>query len=139
MTIDTEGPSADERAARLAALRQRRGGRVEPSLPPDSQAPTASRTPRRRRGHAATGARILAGGVSAGVALALMGVMAEGAFDSDAPAAPAPPDVAAAPILIVVRRGPGPRPATRTGVATVAAAPAVAPTAAPPVALSRGS
>lgn len=137
MTIDTEGPSADERAARLAALRQRRGGRAEPGLRPDSQAPIPSRAPSRRRGHAATGARILTGGLSAGVALALMGVMAESTFDSGAPAAPAPPDVAAAPVVIVVRHGSGP--ALGSQVTAVAAAPAVAPTAAPPVALSRGS
>ncbi len=80
---------------------------------------------RPKRAHAAAGGRILAAGLSASAALALVGAMAgpTPATPTGAPAAPT-----------VVRRTSG-SPAS----ATAEPAPAVTPTAAPPVTTSQAS
>ena len=107
-------------AARLAALRERRAGGQGEDQP--------SGVTRHRRRHAATGARILAGSLSASAALALMAMMAgvgSGARVAESPVS-SPPE----PVVIVVRSSTG---------ATVAAAPAVAASAAPPVTSSQSS
>jgi hypothetical protein len=77
MTTDPTSPA--DRAARLEALTQRRGTArpaKRPTVVEPSIAPTVG-SKRRHRRHAATGGRILAGGLSAATALGLMGAMAD--------------------------------------------------------------
>ena len=82
---------------------------------------------RPKRAHAAAGGRILAAGLSASAALALVGAMA-------GPTPATPTGAPAAPTVVVVRRTSG-SPAS----ATAEPAPAVTPTAAPPVTTSQAS
>jgi hypothetical protein len=114
--------TADERAARLAALQQRR-----------APGPTA----RGRRRHAAAGARILAGSISAATGLVLMGAMADSPTNTTATPA-SHVTGSSAPNVIVVPRG--------TSNATSPAAPSAPPSAplvtagtAPPITTSQGS
>jgi hypothetical protein len=89
------------------------------------------RAPRRRR-HAAAGARVLAGGMSAAGTLALMGFMA-GAPDTPALAAASAATRSPTPRVVVVER-------IVTAAAPVPApAPRVQPANAPAVAASHGS
>lgn len=87
-----------------------------------------------RRRHAATGGRILAGSLSASVALGLMAVMA--GADSGATAAQSPASPSPEPVVIVVRSG---TQTTRAVTGSPAAAPAVVASSAPPVTSSRAS
>jgi hypothetical protein len=122
--MTTDPTSADDRAARLDALRRRRTGTPEAGTV-ESASPTA---PRRRphRRHAATGGRILAGSLSAAAALALMGAMAHATSPStDAPTPTTAPGATA--------------PTARAADVAAPAAPRVTPTAAAPVTTSRGS
>lgn len=103
-----------------------------------TRTPTSGTRPKRR--HAATGARILAGGLSAATALGLMGAMAGGAGSTGGTGSPAPdqPDPTSAVALITTPTGP--IPIEGTLVATqVPPAPRVIPAAAPPVTVSQGS
>lgn len=74
--------ASDDQAARLAVLQQRRAGRTPP--PPTRHASVRTAEPGRpavrrpRRRHAAAGARILVGTLSAASALGLVGAMAGG-------------------------------------------------------------
>jgi hypothetical protein len=132
--MTTDRTSADDHAARLEALRQRRAA-SRPASPADTAEPTAAiaNPGRRARRHAATGGRILAGSVSAAAALALMGAMANATNPStDAPTTTTGDDTAV-PTVIVIRR-----PAGATEVAAPGA-PRVTPTVAAPVTTSRGS
>jgi hypothetical protein len=133
--MTTDRTSADDHAARLQALRQRRAA-SRPAPPTNTaEPPAATAHPRRRarRRHAATGGRILAGSLSAAAALGLMGAMANATNpSSDAPTTTTE-DVTAVPTVIVI---------SRTAGATEVAAPAaprVTPTVAAPVTTSRGS
>lgn len=106
--------------ARLAALRERR------SAPPEADRPAPGK--RRRHRHAATGARIVAGGLSVSTALGLAALMAgadPGATVAGGPA-PAPSDR----VVIVVR--------SSTGTAR-SEPPPVAPSNAPPDTSSQSS
>ncbi len=130
MTTDasTQPPPDAATQARLAALRERQGAAQ------GANRPAAGERPRRR--HAATGARIFAGSLSASAALGLMALMAgvdPGATVAESPD-PSPPQ----PVVIVVRSSTG---ATLTSTAspTVAAAPLVAASTAPPVTSSQAS
>jgi hypothetical protein len=100
VTTEWMNTTTDERAARLAALQERRQ--------------TAPVNVRRR--HAATGGRVLAAGLSVSASMVLMNFMAASrpATAAAVPAAPTPP---ASPAVIIVRR-----PAT-----SLAATPAPAP------------
>ncbi len=133
--MTTDPTAADERVARLEALRQRRGPKHSaPTADSDGTATAPAGTrPRTRRRHAATGGRMIAGSLSAAAALGLMGAMAQATSPStDAPTTTAATD-AAAPTVTVIRRS--------TGATEVAApaAPRVTPTVAAPVTTSRGS
>lgn len=132
--MTTDPTSTEDRAARLEALRQRRGA-TQPAPTADSDEPaaaTAGRRPRTHRRHAATGGRILAGSLSAAAALGLMGAMAQAASPStDAPTATV--SDAAAPPVIVIRRS------VRPTAVAAPASPRVTPTVAAPVTTSRGS
>jgi hypothetical protein len=135
MTTDPTAP--DDRAARLAALRERRAATGPATPPPDGQsatAPALTARPRARRRHAATGGRIMAGSLSAAAALALMGAMAHATTSTaQAPAGPAAA-TSATPTVIVIRRSGD----TASAVAAPVT-PRVTPTAAAPVTTSRGS
>lgn len=122
MTTDTSTrpPSDTATQARLAALRERRAVALDEGRPATGK--------RHRRRHAATGARIVAGGLSVSTALGLAALMAgvdPGATVAGGPA-PAPSDR----VVIVVR--------SSTGTAT-SAAPRVAASNAPPVTSSQSS
>ncbi|MDY7102640.1 MAG: hypothetical protein S0880_15780 [Actinomycetota bacterium] len=150
MTTDQDPrPSPDDATrARIEALRQRRAGSAaaeQPAPGPDRKSRARAAPTSKRRKHAAAGARILAGGLSATVALGLMSVMAGAEPGTAAAPSPTSPVPAPEPIVIVVRSSTDPNvtPAD-TNVAAVPAAtsspaPAVAPTAAPPVASSEAS
>ena len=125
--MTTEASSDEERAARLEALRQRRSG-ARPAPPAASHEPAAATAgPRRltRRHHAATGGRIIAGSLSAAVALGLMAAMARGTAPSTVAQTTSPGDAAMARTVLVIRRplatGDDPGPVAPPAVATVAA------------------
>ena len=133
--MTTDQMSADERAARLEALRQRRAP-TRPAPPAEPVGPTtaAAATRRRaRRRHAAIGGRILAGSLSAAVALGLMGAMAHATGSNGDASTATPADTPAARAVIVIRR-----PDAATDVAALAT-PRIAATAVAPVTTSRGS
>lgn len=136
MMID--GPAPGDRAARLAALRERRaaaGGATPSPLGPATTAPAA--TPRVRRHHAAAGARIMAGSLSAATALALMGAMAQETTGTAKVPTPASATRTTATVVVIRRSG-----ITAPAVAppvTPTVTPMVTPTAVAPVATSRGS
>jgi hypothetical protein len=116
---------SDATAGRLEALRQRR------TVPPagdrtDRQAGSRAR----RRRHAATGACILAGGLSVSLTLGLVGAMARAADNGSTAANTHPPT----PVVAVVDRSP-------RGSSEVAPAPepVVHPTDATPVTSSHSS
>jgi hypothetical protein len=130
MTTDTS--PADDHAARLEALRQRRAA-SRPAPPADTAEPAvAAANPRRqaRRRHAATGGRILAGSLSAAAALGLMAAMTHATNPSSD--APNRTDATAAPTVIVIRRPGG-------ATEVVAPAPRVSATVAARITTSRGS
>jgi hypothetical protein len=113
-----------ERRERLEQLRRRRSTAPAPETRPGGGGPAR----RPKRGHAAAGGRILAAGLSAGAALALVGGMAghtpaSRATSTDAPA------------VVVVRRPTSGSPAS-TSAGPV---PAVTPTVVPPVTTSQAS
>ena len=133
--MTTEPTSADERAARLEALRRRRSA-PRTAAPAGHDGPgtaTARPRPSARRHHAATGGRILVGSLSGAAALGLMAAMASGAGPGTDPPTTVPGDAAAASPVVVIRRSDG------TTEIPTAAAPPVAPTATAPVTTSRGS
>lgn len=115
---------ADDRRERLEKLRQRHAA----SAASGGGSEGNQRRRRPRRAHAAAGGRILAAGVSAGAALALVAAMA-GLPPSATPANPTD-----APAPVVVRRSSGSAVSASGGPA-----PAVAPTKAPPVTTSEAS
>lgn len=116
---------ADDRRERLEQLRQRRAASVASGG--GSEGNQQRRRP--RRAHAAAGGRILAAGLSAGAALALVAAMA-GLPPS---ATPANPSDAPAPVVVVRRSS------WSAVSASGGPAPAVAPTRAPPVTTSEAS
>jgi hypothetical protein len=105
---------------------------------------TPGRPRRRKRRHAAAGARILAGGLSAATAVGLMGLMAGPATGS--PSAHAgtadtlarTPTTARPPTVIIVRRHDRTR-ATAPAAASHLAVPNVAPATRAPDTATRGS
>ena len=130
MTTDPTSrvPSDDAgRQARLEALQRRRTATQATEAPPSGKC---------RRRHAATGARILAGSLSASAALGLMAVMA-GAPASDTGATPNAP-AAARPVVIVVRSS-SDSSRSDLGSPTIAAAPAVSASTRTPVTTSQAS
>ena len=131
--MTTDPTSADDRVARLAALRQRRDATGPAAAAVEASAATASPRQRSPRRHTGAGGRILAGSLSAAAALGLMGAMARAAGPSTDAPTPTTAPTGAAPTVIVIRRPAGP-----TDVA-VPATPQVSPTAATPVTATRGS
>jgi hypothetical protein len=95
--MTTDPSPGDDRAARLEALRRRQatrstgpaGATARAVSPGTAGATSRAVSPgpqrRRRRRHAAAGGRILAGGLSAAVAVGLMGAMAHAATGTDEP------------------------------------------------------
>jgi hypothetical protein len=95
MTTELTAAAAEDQAARLEALRQRRNPAPAASTATPAGGPTRHR---RRRRHAATGARIMVGALSAATTVALVGVMTGTSTDavdpsptSEAVGAPSPP------------------------------------------------
>lgn len=131
MTTDPTSrvPSDDAaRRARLEALQRRRTA-TRANEPPASG--------KSRRRHAATGARVLAGSLSAGAALGLMALMA-GTPAGDTGATPAATSASAQPVVIVVRSS-GDSLRTDTGSPSIAAAPAVSASTRTPITTSQAS
>jgi hypothetical protein len=131
MTTDvgTEGGTSaanDPTAARLEALRRRRA----PSILARANALPGRR---RRRRHAAIGARIMAAGLSASITLGLVGALAR-ASKTDSTGGTA---ITPAP-AVVVRRTPAPT-ASGAPVPTAPSVPPVTATNAPPVTSSHAS
>jgi hypothetical protein len=124
MTTERAVPAmtADERAARLAALQRRR-------------APVAE-APRRRR-HAAAGARILAGSLSAATGLVLMGAMAESPTNTTAAPVSHVSGTTAPNVLVAPRQTS--QGTSQTPRTTAPSAPPVTAGIAPPVTTSQGS
>lgn len=103
-----------------------------------TRTPTAGARPKRR--HAATGARILAGGLSAAATLGLMGAMAGGAGSTGGAGSPAPVQTATTPAVALITAPSGSVPTPGNLVATQRPpAPRVVPATAPPVTVSQAS
>jgi hypothetical protein len=121
---DRPQTSAD-RAERLARLQQRRasGTTPSPATEPDAQPAPSTAT---KRAHPASGGRIVAAGLSASAALALLGTIAAGAPTTTATASPTPD----APRYVYVTTPNG-------APATVAAMPTPAPAQPAPRAVTR--
>lgn len=113
-----------------------------------TRTPRSGSKPRRR--HAATGARILAGGLSAATALGLMGAMAGGAGSTGGSGSPAPVQTITTPPLALLATQSSSAPiegdlgatsqTTSSAETTqVPPAPQVVPADAPPVTVSQGS
>jgi hypothetical protein len=133
--------TADERAARLAALQQRRGDvrAADHTAIVDSMAAARALKPnvRRRRRHAAAGARILAGTLSAATGVVLMGAMAES--PTNATATPGSHGSGtSAPKVIIAPQGAsnGTSPTSRSAAPR---APRVTVGTSPPITTSQGS
>jgi hypothetical protein len=127
--VGTEGGTSaanEPTAARLEALHRRRAT----SSPGRANAPPGRR---RRRRHAAIGARIMAAGLSASITLGLVGALARaGRTDSTGGTAVTPEST------VVVRRTPAPT-ASGAPAPTAPSVPSVTATTAPPVTSSQAS